>query len=76
MADYVEVGELRTWYDERASGEPLMLLHPGGAGVDARALGPNLPAFAERFRVFTPERRAQPAGVPRAAVLRGIARRR
>jgi pimeloyl-ACP methyl ester carboxylesterase len=58
MADYVEVGELRTWYDERGSGEPLMLLHPGGAGVDARALGPNLPAFAERFRVFTPERRA------------------
>ena len=58
MAAYVEVGGLRTWYDERGSGEPLVLLHPGGAGVDARALGPNLPAFAERFRVFTPERRA------------------
>jgi pimeloyl-ACP methyl ester carboxylesterase len=31
---------------------------PGGAGVDARAWGPNLPALAEHFRVFTPERRA------------------
>jgi pimeloyl-ACP methyl ester carboxylesterase len=35
-----------------------VLLHPGGAGVDARAWGPNLSAFAERFRVLTPERRA------------------
>jgi pimeloyl-ACP methyl ester carboxylesterase len=58
MADYVEVGGVRTWYDERGQGEPLVLLHPGGAGVDARAWGPNLPALAERFRVFTPERRA------------------
>jgi pimeloyl-ACP methyl ester carboxylesterase len=40
------------------AGEPLVLLHPGGAGVDSRAFGPNLPAFADRFRVFTPERRA------------------
>ncbi len=58
MADYVDVGGLRTWYDEHGTGEPLVLLHPGGAGVDARALGPNLPAFAERFHVFVPERRA------------------
>jgi pimeloyl-ACP methyl ester carboxylesterase len=35
-----------------------VLLHPGGAGVDARAWGSNLPALAEQFRVFTPERRA------------------
>jgi pimeloyl-ACP methyl ester carboxylesterase len=58
MADYVEVGGVRTWYEEHGRGEPLVLLHPGGAGVDARAWGPNLPALAERFRVFTPERRA------------------
>jgi pimeloyl-ACP methyl ester carboxylesterase len=58
MAAYVEVDGVRTWYDERGQGEPLVLLHPGGAGVDARAWGPNLPALAERFRVFTPERRA------------------
>ncbi len=58
MANYVEVDGVRTWYDERGQGEPLVLLHPGGAGVDARAWGPNLPGLAERFRVFTPERRA------------------
>jgi pimeloyl-ACP methyl ester carboxylesterase len=58
MGDYIELGGVRTWYDESGNGEPLVLLHPGGAGVDARAWGPNLPALAERFRVFTPERRA------------------
>jgi pimeloyl-ACP methyl ester carboxylesterase len=58
MAGYIEVAGLRTWYDERGAGEPLVLLHPGGAGVDARAWSPNLPALAEAFRVFTPERRA------------------
>jgi pimeloyl-ACP methyl ester carboxylesterase len=54
----LQVRGIRTWCDELGDGEPLVLLHPGGAGVDARAWGPNLPAFAERFRVFTPERRA------------------
>ncbi len=58
MSEYINVGGIRTWYDECGQGEPLVLLHPGGAGVDARAWGPNLPALAERFRVFTPERRA------------------
>jgi pimeloyl-ACP methyl ester carboxylesterase len=32
-----------------------VLVHPGGA--DARAWGPNLEPIAERFRVYTPERR-------------------
>ncbi|HXO08495.1 MAG TPA: alpha/beta hydrolase [Solirubrobacteraceae bacterium] len=58
MAAYVDLDGVRTWYDEFGSGEPLVLLHPGGAGVDARAWAPNVPAFAERFRVLTPERRA------------------
>jgi pimeloyl-ACP methyl ester carboxylesterase len=57
MADLVEVGGVRTWYDEQGDGEPALLLHPGGAGVDARAWGPNLDAVAARFHVFTPERR-------------------
>jgi pimeloyl-ACP methyl ester carboxylesterase len=57
MADYVLVDGMRTWYDEHGDGEPLVLLHPGGAGVDARAFGPNLSAFAARFHVYTPERR-------------------
>jgi pimeloyl-ACP methyl ester carboxylesterase len=58
MAGYAEVGGVRTWYDEHGEGEPLVLQHPGGAGVDARAWGPNLPALAAHFRVVTPERRA------------------
>jgi pimeloyl-ACP methyl ester carboxylesterase len=58
MAGYVQLDDVRTWYDEHGTGEPLVLLHPGGAGVDARAWAPNLPALAEHFTVFTPERRA------------------
>jgi pimeloyl-ACP methyl ester carboxylesterase len=57
VAGYVEIDGVRTWYDERGAGEPAALLHPGGAGVDARAWGPNLDAVAAEFRVFTPERR-------------------
>jgi pimeloyl-ACP methyl ester carboxylesterase len=55
MAGYVELGGVRTWYDEHGEGEPLVLLHPGAA--DARAWAPNLDALAARFHVFTPERR-------------------
>lgn len=57
MAGYAELGDVHTWYDEHGEGEPVVLLHPGGAGVDARAFAPNLGALAARFRVFTPERR-------------------
>jgi pimeloyl-ACP methyl ester carboxylesterase len=45
------------WYAEAGEGEPLVLLHPGGAGVDSRALRPQVAAFAPRFRVYTPEQR-------------------
>jgi pimeloyl-ACP methyl ester carboxylesterase len=55
VQDYVQLRDVRTWYDERGDGEPLVFLHPGGA--DARALAPNLPAIAEHFRVYAPERR-------------------
>lgn len=57
MAGYVTLGKVGTWYDEHGSGAPLVLLHPGGAGVDSRAFGPNLDALAARFHVYTPERR-------------------
>jgi pimeloyl-ACP methyl ester carboxylesterase len=57
MAGYVSIPGVRTWYDEQGDGDPLVLLHPGGAGVDARALGPNLGPLAARFHVYTPERR-------------------
>jgi pimeloyl-ACP methyl ester carboxylesterase len=46
------------WYDERGQGDPCVLLHPGGAGVDSRALAPNLDALARSFHVYAPEQRA------------------
>jgi pimeloyl-ACP methyl ester carboxylesterase len=55
MEGYVELGAVRTWYDQRGEGEPVLLLHPGMA--DARAYGPNIDALAARFQVYTPERR-------------------
>jgi pimeloyl-ACP methyl ester carboxylesterase len=55
VATYQELEGVRTWYDEQGEGEPIILLHPGGA--DARAWAPNLDALAARFHVFTPERR-------------------
>lgn len=55
MAEYADLDGVRTWYDEHGGGEPLVLLHPGGA--DARAWAPNLDALSAHFHTFTPERR-------------------
>jgi len=52
---YVDVGGVKTWYAEHGSGDPLLLLH--GGLTDASEFGATLPALAERFHVFTPERR-------------------
>jgi pimeloyl-ACP methyl ester carboxylesterase len=57
MERHAQLGAVRTWYAEYGAGEPAVLLHPGGA--DSRAWGPNLDAFAARFRVLTPDRRGQ-----------------
>jgi pimeloyl-ACP methyl ester carboxylesterase len=58
VASYQQLNGVRTWYDRHGDGDALLLLHPGGAGVDARAFAPNLDALAKRFCVYTPERRA------------------
>lgn len=58
MATYTQLDGVRTWHEEYGDGEALVALHPGGAGVDSRAFGPNLGALAARFHVYTPERRA------------------
>ncbi len=55
MATYVQIGVVRTWHDEHGRGEPLVLLH--GGLVDARFFAPNLQPLADRFHVYTPERR-------------------
>jgi pimeloyl-ACP methyl ester carboxylesterase len=55
MGSYVQLGEVRTWYEEDGDGPPLVLLHPGGA--DSRAFEVILPGLAERFRVLRPDRR-------------------
>lgn len=41
MGRYVQLGEVRTWYEEDGAGEPLVLLHPSGA--DSRRPGTGLP---------------------------------
>ena len=41
------LGEVDTWWDVHGEGDPLVLLHPGGA--DSRAFDVNLPALAARF---------------------------
>jgi pimeloyl-ACP methyl ester carboxylesterase len=58
MPAYADLDGVNTWYDSHGEGDALVLLHPGGAGVDSRALAPNVGALAKRFRVYTPERRA------------------
>src|SRR4051794_15773073 len=55
MAQYVRTGAVNTWYDEQGDGAPLVLLH--GGLVDTRWFAPNLEPLAERFHVYTPERR-------------------
>jgi pimeloyl-ACP methyl ester carboxylesterase len=55
MATYVQLGEVRSWYDEHGDGDPLVLMH--GGLVDSRFMEPNLGPLAERFHVYTPDRR-------------------
>jgi pimeloyl-ACP methyl ester carboxylesterase len=53
-----ELPGIPMWYDVRGQGDPCVLLHPGGAGVDSRALGPTTDGLAGSFRCYTPEQRA------------------
>jgi pimeloyl-ACP methyl ester carboxylesterase len=50
MGTYAQLANVRTWYDERGDGEPLVLLH--GGVVDARFFAGNIDALAAHFHVF------------------------
>jgi pimeloyl-ACP methyl ester carboxylesterase len=52
-----QLANLQMWYDERGRGDPCVLLHPGGAGVDSRALTPTVEGLEELFHVYAPEQR-------------------
>ena len=54
-ADHAGPAGAQLWWAEHGTGEPLVLLHGGLA--DARFFSCNVPALAERFRVFTPDAR-------------------
>jgi len=52
---YVQLGEVNTYVEEDGDGDPLVLLHPGGA--DARAFGDIVAPLAEHFHLYRPDRR-------------------
>ncbi len=54
-ATYIEANGLRVYYEAYGEGEPLLLLHGGTA--TSQSWASHLPAFAEHFRVFTPDSR-------------------
>jgi pimeloyl-ACP methyl ester carboxylesterase len=57
MASYTQLGDVNTWWDSHGDGEPLVLLHPGGA--DSRAYDSNLDGLAAAFRTYRFDRRGQ-----------------
>ncbi|GAA1031926.1 alpha/beta hydrolase [Virgisporangium ochraceum] len=55
MGEYVQLGDVRTYYEVDGAGDPLVLLHPGGC--DSRTVEAVVPGLAARFRVYRPDRR-------------------
>jgi pimeloyl-ACP methyl ester carboxylesterase len=55
VGEYVNAGGVRTYYEVYGEGEPLVLLHGGLATADSWAM--QVPALAEGYRVYVPERR-------------------
>ncbi len=53
---YVDVNGIRTCYYEAGEGEPVVLIHGGGAGADAWGNWRGcIPRLAEKFRVLAPD---------------------
>ena len=55
VAEHVRLGDVSTYYEQRGTGDPLVLLHPGG--VDSRVFASLVPDLARTFTVFCPDRR-------------------
>jgi len=55
MGQYIDIGAVKTWYDEQGEGDPLILLHGGLVTNETWAM--QMPEFRARFRVLAPERR-------------------
>jgi pimeloyl-ACP methyl ester carboxylesterase len=55
VKDYVNAGGLRTYYEAQGVGDPVVMLHGGFASVNTFA--GFTPLVAERYRVYSPERR-------------------
>ena len=53
--DYVQAGDVRTYYEVHGAGDPLVLLHGGLCTVET--FDGLTPTLADRFRVYVPERR-------------------
>lgn len=55
MSDYIRLGEVNLWYDEKGIGEPVVLLH--GNFSDSRDFAGNLDTIQTGHRLLFPERR-------------------
>jgi pimeloyl-ACP methyl ester carboxylesterase len=55
MGEYVQLGDVKTWYTVDGDGDPVVLLHGGLS--EGSAWAANLPGFVEQYRVFAPDRR-------------------
>jgi pimeloyl-ACP methyl ester carboxylesterase len=55
VTPYVDLNGIRSWYDERGAGDPLIFLH--GGIVDSRFYEQNTEALAEHFHVYSQHRR-------------------
>ncbi|MFN2484430.1 MAG: alpha/beta fold hydrolase [Candidatus Limnocylindria bacterium] len=54
MGDYVEIDGVRTYYEVRGSGDPVLLLHGGFATIETWEA--QAAALADRYTVYLPER--------------------
>lgn len=55
MSNYISLGEVDLWYDEKGAGEPVVLLHGGFS--DSRDFDGNLDSIGTDHRLLRPDRR-------------------